>query len=194
MILFLLQVRLDETSQPIEYFQLFFDDEVVQRIADKTDEVTQARITKLDEAGKVKPRSRFRKWKTPDADKIYRLLGVLINMGLVQLPSLSDYWSKDWTCATPFFSEAFASRDEFSLLFYNLHLVSDPQPNETRSRTDKVQWLIDNLNRKFQKYYDVDEKIAVDESVVLFKGRVMFRQYLPNKRYSGRVQGTQTKA
>jgi hypothetical protein len=38
-----------------------------------------------------------------------------------------------------------------------------------------------NLNNKFCKLYNPSEHLAVEEVIVLFKGRVIFHQYIPNK-------------
>ena len=42
--------------------------------------------------------------------------------------------------------------------------------------------LIDDLSEKFMKFYTPSQNIALDESLLLFKGRLLFRQYLPAKR------------
>jgi len=41
--------------------------------------------------------------------------------------------------------------------------------------------LFDILNDKFSKFYNPSEHLAVDEFIVKFKGRVIFRQYIPKK-------------
>jgi len=37
------------------------------------------------------------------------------------------------------------------------------------------------MNNKFHELYNPTEHLAIDEVIVLFKGRVIFRQYIPNK-------------
>jgi len=39
-----------------------------------------------------------------------------------------------------------------------------------------------NLNRTFSKFYNSSENLAIEEVIVLCKGRVIFRQYMPKKR------------
>ena len=39
-----------------------------------------------------------------------------------------------------------------------------------------------NLNRTFSKFYTSSENLAIEEVIVLCKGRVIFRQYTPKKR------------
>jgi hypothetical protein len=38
-----------------------------------------------------------------------------------------------------------------------------------------------SLNRTFSKLYNPLENLAIDEMIVLCKGRVIFRQYMPKK-------------
>ena len=45
----------------------------------------------------------------------------------------------------------------------------------------KIQLLIDNMEIDFKKYYDPSEAICTDESLILFRGCIMFRQYLKQK-------------
>lgn len=45
----------------------------------------------------------------------------------------------------------------------------------------KIRKIFDTLNEKYSELYYPTEHIAVDEVIVLFKGRVIFRQYIPKK-------------
>ncbi|KAK2190175.1 hypothetical protein NP493_87g02016 [Ridgeia piscesae] len=45
----------------------------------------------------------------------------------------------------------------------------------------KIRWFVDFLNDQFQAVYVPYGKYTVDESMVKFKGRLEFRQYLPAK-------------
>jgi len=45
------------------------------------------------------------------------------------------------------------------------------------------------VNNKFCELYNPTEQLAVDEVIVLYKGRVVFRQYIPKKykRFSNKI-------
>lgn len=45
----------------------------------------------------------------------------------------------------------------------------------------KVRGFLDSLAKTFQEVYEVDGHATVDKSMVKFKGRLGFRQYLPLK-------------
>jgi len=47
---------------------------------------------------------------------------------------------------------------------------------------EKLRTIFDKLNKAYAKFYNPSEHLAVDEVIVKFKGRVIFRKYIPNKR------------
>jgi hypothetical protein len=53
--------------------------------------------------------------------------------------------------------------------------------DENSDRLQKMRNLFEILKKMFTKFYSPSEHLAVDEVIVLFKGRVIFRQYIPQK-------------
>ena len=45
----------------------------------------------------------------------------------------------------------------------------------------KMRAIFDKLSNSYVIYYIPTEKLAVDEIIVLFKGRVNFKQYIPKE-------------
>lgn len=96
-------------------------------------------------------------------------------MGLEQRSDLKDYWSTMDSDDFPFFRSVF-SRDRFLQIFGMLHVGE-----MTGSKKQKIQPLLELLLPLFQDHFTPDQAIAIDESVISFKGRVHFRQYLKGK-------------
>ena len=46
----------------------------------------------------------------------------------------------------------------------------------------KIRDLFEIRNATFSKFYNPSENLAIDEVIVSFKGRVIFKQYIPTKR------------
>jgi hypothetical protein len=44
------------------------------------------------------------------------------------------------------------------------------------------------LNVAYSKFYNPSEHLAIDEVIVLFKGKVVFKQYIPKKRKRFRMK------
>ena len=53
--------------------------------------------------------------------------------------------------------------------------------DENSDRLRKMRSLSAILNKTFSKFYSPSENLAVDEVIVLFKGRAIFWQYIPKK-------------
>lgn len=56
--------------------------------------------------------------------------------------------------------------------------LSNNKENDSNNRLCKIIQIIDILNSNFKKYYNSDEVLCVDESLVSFRERIKFRQYL----------------
>ena len=103
-------------------------------------------------------------------------IGTILNIGIIQLPHLKDYWAKSNTTDIPFFRSVFA-RNRFFQIFGTLHAGDI----DTTVWRQKIQPLLDILRPRFTAAYTPDQHVAIDESVISFRGRVGFLQYLKGK-------------
>ena len=124
---------------------------------------------------------RLNKWIPTNKCEIKKLFGLLIWMGLVKLPEIHLYWSKDPTFAQSF-PPSVMPRNRFELLLRMIHFVNNENAN-VGDRLYKIKPIIDKLKENYGKYYDPPETVCIDESIVPFRGRVVFRQYMKHKRY-----------
>ena len=77
------------------------------------------------------------------------------------------------------------SRDRFKLILKFLHFNDNStyDPNDPdRDRLHKVRPFLDLIRNRFQRVYKPGKNLSVDESLILFKGRIHFRQYIKTKR------------
>jgi hypothetical protein len=117
-------------------------------------------------------------WRPTTEQELYAFIGVHIFMGIDRLPSTHMYWSSDF--GTSIITSRF-SRDRFMQLLrffrvaaaYNDAAAGDPLPH--------VRSLIDTLNSSFAANYTPSQFLALDESMVAFKGRSPIKQYIPSK-------------
>ena len=89
-------------------------------------------------------------------------------MGIIYKPQTHMYWSTNKIYSTPVFSELMThNRFDIIITFLHFHDNNNTEydlASEDRDRLYKVRPLIGDL--------------SVDESLVLFKGRLKFKQYL----------------
>jgi len=114
-----------------------------------------------------------------------QFIGLVLLMGIIHKPVIEMYWSTDPLYATPLFS-AVMQRNRFCLLLKFFHLNDNSQEpsreDPNRDRLYKLRPLIDHLFEAFQTVYTPGPSVAIDESLVMWKGRLHFRQYIPLKR------------
>ena len=63
--------------------------------------------------------------------------------------------------------------------------INDPpkhdDPDYDNDRLWKIRNIFDTLKNKLCELYNPTEHLAVDQVIVIYKGRVVFRQYIPKK-------------
>ena len=74
-------------------------------------------------------------------------------------------------------------RDRFYLILKFLHFNNNETIDpENPDRLHKVRPLIELLRERFRKVYSPGKNLSVDESLVLYKERLKFKQYIKTKR------------
>lgn len=164
-------------AEPIEYFALFLSDDVINLMVDETNLYATQQLLNADAA----PQSRLHKWYPTCAGEMKRFIGLIGWMGLVKLPRLCDYWSTNELFSIPL-PKKVMSRNRFELLLRFWHFANNEEA-AADNRLCKIENVINKFIHSFQSYYTPAEKICIDESVVPWRGRLVFRQYLPKKRH-----------
>ena len=142
-----------------------------------TNAYAEEKIQKLRQTGRLSRGSRWHKWKPVTVQEMKAVMAIIINMGIMSIPDMEAYWKTSWECYIPFFHDIMG-RNRFQEIFWNLHI---PQPANSSRRINKVSVLLDHLRQKFQEAFYPGQEVAVDETMVGFRGRVLFIQYCPNK-------------
>ena len=165
--------------RPIDVFELFFDGDVIDLFVEQTN-ANQHR----------KKAAQPHQYKTPWTDttsrEIKAFFGIAISMGIVRLPKLRDYWrQKQWLFRMTSFAEVMP-RDRFLQIYRYLHVSDDthfiPRGAANHDPLFKVRPLLDLLQTRFRTLYRPARDISIDESMIPYKGRIYFKQYIPSKR------------
>ncbi|XP_065658284.1 piggyBac transposable element-derived protein 4-like [Hydra vulgaris] len=96
------------------------------------------------------------------------------------MPSLEHYWSKNSLYGVPLFSRIMP-RIKFQLMLRFWHFISSKDSGS--GRLCKIIGLLDHLNNTMDNIYCPNKNVLIDESIMLWKGRLVFRLYLKNKRH-----------
>ena len=109
-----------------------------------------------------------------------QFLGVVIQMGLVQMPKVDYYWSKSKLYGSAVIQNTM-SRDRFELLLKFYHFSNNEKKHADQDRLFKSKPLLDLLKDRFKSIYIPTSTISIDETMVPWKGRLLFKQYIPGK-------------
>jgi hypothetical protein len=120
------------------------------------------------------------KWLSTNRSEMYTFLATIMLMSVTKKNKILDYWSTDPMIATPMFGQLF-SRDRFITLLKYLHF------NDNSNQVDddslyKIRPVMDELQKRFKLLIVLYKNLCIDEALLLWKGRLAFKQYIPSKR------------
>ncbi|XP_060877563.1 piggyBac transposable element-derived protein 4-like [Metopolophium dirhodum] len=96
---------------------------------------------------------------------------------------MSDYWKTDELFNLNCFREKM-SRNRYMSIMRSLHFCKNPKAGEKApSRINKVKQVLDYFNKRMQDVNQPSKNLSLHESMVLWRGRLIFRQYIKNKRH-----------
>ncbi len=117
-------------------------------------------------------------WQPTDSHELLAFIGVHIYMGIDSLPQRRMYWQTDTRHPTV---AAVLSRDRFESITRHL-TVSPPQAGAApRNPFSFVRAFIAALNHSFPRHWNPGRHLALDESMVSFRGRSDIKQFVPGK-------------
>jgi len=118
-----------------------------------------------------------------EVTEAFAFLALTLQMGHTVQGRLEDYWSKMEELRTPFYGQMMARARYYHILRF-LHFMDNNRNgvDRTDDRLRKIRDLFEIIRTNFSKFYNPSEYLAVDEVIVKFKGRTVFKQYIPKKR------------
>lgn len=171
------KLNVSNCETPLDYFELLFDEKLIDFIAEETNNYREHCTSDAER----NPDSDEAKWIPANRSEIYLFLAVIMLMTVIRKNKIRDYWSTDSLIATPIFGQLFA-RDRFMALLRYSHFNGDSK-KMNEDKLHKIRPIINILRRKFSRLLIPFKNLCIDESLVLWKGRLSFRQYIPTKRH-----------
>lgn len=86
----MLSVQLQTKSEPLDYYKLFFTVDILECMVLETNENAEQYLKN----NRISRTSRYRKWEPVTPEIMIKFIGLLLWMGIVKYPCVSDYWSK----------------------------------------------------------------------------------------------------
>ena len=133
----------------------------------------------------MKRNSRVYEWEPTDPKEMKHFLGLTFPMAIIQKPNIQMYCSNDPLYCTLIFKQVM-KRDTSLFILKFLHFNNnDNMSHRTEPNPDKlfkIRPLVDHLFEKIQEIYTLSKNVCIDESLLLWKGQLHFKQYIPLKR------------
>ncbi|CAH1996558.1 unnamed protein product [Acanthoscelides obtectus] len=168
-------------DEPLDFYKLFLAD-IIPMIVQETNRYATQKIISCIANETIQKNSLLTHWKDTNESEIVAFIGMLIWMGLDKKPTLKDYFSRNILHKNDLGKYIGMSRMRFELLLSNLHF-SDNETTDRTNRIYKIQPLADGLITNFQAACIPKKDVCIDETMIPFRGRLSFRQYIPGKRH-----------
>ncbi|XP_047103881.1 piggyBac transposable element-derived protein 4-like [Schistocerca piceifrons] len=167
-------------NTPLDYFRLLLTDEFLLTVVEETN---RNAIELFLSAG-TKGQSRINCWKDVTVGELLVFLGVFLHMGNVKMRNLQDYWKKDALFNVKGIADSI-SRNRFLLILRALHFSENPKQGKPTpsDRLYKIRPVINFFNERMCQVYYPGRELSLDESMILWRGRLLFRQYIKNKKH-----------
>lgn len=108
-----------------------------------------------------------------------RFFGVIVLMGVVQLPTIEHYWKLDTLYYYPLVHRIHMSYNRFSTILRCWHFVELQPNNDNKLR--KIEPFANKIVDRFHSLYIPSEILVIDESMISFQGRLQIKTYNPSK-------------
>ena len=158
------ETPLEDNKTPLQLFELFFSQELVEHIVTESKSYAQQKGLSVDEI---------------TAENIKVFVGILLLSGYNRLPNTRMYWEEKPDVHNAFVSQHMR-RDTFLHIMRTLHF-RDNNLNDGTDRFYKVRPLFDHLNRVFKGHSIPSKCFSVDESIVPYYGSHPMKQFIRGK-------------
>ena len=182
-----INAELPDDPTPLDFLDLFLDEEFYGYLTTQTNPHA---AQYLQANPNLPPHSRFQKWKDVSVTEMKQFIARYLLTGIIRKLEVNQYWSTSPLLKTPFFNNVMPC-NRFQLIFEFFHFNDNSNYNPQDPNRDclfKIHRVLDYLMDKFKSVYTPDKHIAIDEELLLWKRRLGFKQYIPNKRACFRIK------
>lgn len=168
-----------DCDNPSSLYKLFITDSVLEQIVVETNRYAiQRQSDSIEDAG---IRKHQKIWKPVTLEEIRKFIGILLISGITQVPEIRLYWSKNKMYTNLRIQEQM-TRDRFLIILKYLHFT-DNTTNTSENRLYKFLKIMNEIVNNFKTVLKPGKEIVIDETMIPWRGRLRFRQYVPGKRH-----------
>ncbi|VVD01498.1 unnamed protein product, partial [Leptidea sinapis] len=170
------------SNDPAEIFLKIWDEDIMGLIASETNKYARHHIDQYrnPDIGSTLPKY-LEKWVDVTIQVLYQFYAILIYMSFCPRSKFQQYWERGML-EMPNFRKTM-SRDKFMLITKFLHFVSDMNGSVHghARKIGKIAPILDHCTKKFSELYVPTQHLSLDESLLLWKGNLSWRQCIRSK-------------
>ena len=121
-------------------------------------------------------KSRYSKWCPATRYELHRVFSLLIAMGIDQRPIIHAYRAMDVLNYTSWYHQKFR-RYRFEILYSTMLHINSFKKEQWKK--DKIEPFLNLFSNKFQSTFYLERDVAIDETVVKWKGHSKWKMYNP---------------
>jgi hypothetical protein len=167
--------HINKDSSPLSIFMLYFVS-VIDLLVTETNRYSHQYLDRQD------------KTPTPLPDimnsEMFLFLAITVQMGHDIHDRLRDCWTRTEQFFALFYPNTM-TRDHFLHILCYLHFTDNDKEIDHNDvnydRLWKIREIFNILNVAYSKFYNPSKHLVIDEVIVLFKRRVVFKHYIPKK-------------
>lgn len=165
-------------TEPIDYFRAILDNDFLDLVVNQTNSYAETVLLSENTSEK----SRITSWKPVTSTEMLTFFGLVLHTGTIRLDRMNDYWKLHPLFNLKCFSDHM-SRDRFLVIMRCIHFSKNEPAQAAKDRLYKIRPVLDFFNNKMVSLYYPGQQLSLDESMILWRGRLLFRQYIKNKRH-----------
>lgn len=163
-------------NNPSALYKLFLTDNILEIIIRETNKYA-------DQCIRAIPTSRRHQqpWQPVTKDEMDAFFGILLIMGIVQLPEIRLYWSRKDMYTNTRIRNAM-KRDRFVSILKFLHFADDSIYG-TEDRLSDIRNVVEAIADTFKNAIRPGKNMVIDESTISCRERPSFRKFIPERRH-----------
>lgn len=163
-------MNIDDDSTPLDFFHLFFPEELIDTIAEQTNLYAQQQNNAT--------------FTPVTVNDIKTFLYINMMFGIHQLPAYTFYWSLDPLLRVGCVADVM-SRNRYQEISRFLHLNDNrnfiPKGQDGYDPLFKIRPAITAIQKACTSLFNPGVALSFDEAMIPFRGRLSFKQYIKGK-------------
>lgn len=171
------EFNLHDDSSILEFFEAFVSEFLLGKVAFETNRYAHQFL----QHEVLSEHSRAKGWKDVDISELYVFIATTLLMSRNKKLDMKDNWSNDPLLYTPIFGKIMC-RDRYLLILRMIHFCNN-EIQVSGNRLFKLDMVLDEVRANFKAAMVPFQNLVIDESLVLWKGRLSFKQFIKSKRH-----------